>query len=260
MPGRRRERIFIIAGLIVLNILLVWFAGRLWKDYRNRTAWLHAATLPQPLGAPAPGSNRAAQPQSYVDIVDRDLFSPLRGTQPAQPQEEVKAPKPPFLSGTMNLGKGWFALMAPGDQSSPVYSRVLPGEEIGGYKLVSIGASSVVVQWQEKKITVDISEPSHRGPGNTEASSGGGPRPAGGSSVGRPAGPSVNPLITSRAASRPLNPQVAQSTPAPQVAEGTVVGGKRAVVVATPFGPVTQWVDVSPSASQSPQQTGGPNN
>ena len=260
MLGRRRERIFIIAGLIVLNILLGWFLGRLSKDYRNRTEWLRAANPPQPHGAHAPGSSQAAQPQSFVDIVDRNVFSPLRGTPPPQPPEEVKPPRPPLLSGTMNLGKGWFALMAPADQPSAVYRRVLPGEEIGGYKLVSIGTSSVVIQWQEKRITLDITEPSHRTAANYEAAAGASVRSAGSTSGVTTARSAVNPFFTSTAGPRSPNPQVAQPVVAPQVAPGTVVGGKRAVVVATPFGPVTQWVDVSPSASQPPQQTGGPNN
>jgi hypothetical protein len=45
----------------------------------------------------------------------------------------------------------------------------------------------------------------------------------------------------------------------PQVAPGTVVGGKRAVLVPTPFGTFVQWEDIGPSGSQAPRQTGGPN-
>ena len=178
MLARRREQILIIAGLIGLNILLGWFLGRLWKDYRSRTQWLYAGAPAQPPATRAAGPNQAGQPQSFVEIVDRNVFSPLRGSPPPQPQEEAKAPKPPLLFGTMNLGNGWFALMAPGDQPSPASKRVLPGEEIGGYKLVSIGTSNVVIEWQEKKITLDISESARRVPGNVERTASGGARSA----------------------------------------------------------------------------------
>ena len=143
---------------------------------------------------PRPAEPGAGQPQSFVEIVDRNVFSPLRGSQPPQPQEEAKAPKPPLLFGTMNLGNGWFALMAPGDQPSPASKRVLPGEEIGGYKLVSIGTSNVVIEWQEKKITLDISESARRAPIEKTASAS--PRSAPVTTAGSAANPAM-PVVPS---------------------------------------------------------------
>jgi hypothetical protein len=258
MLARRRELILIIVGLIGLNILLGWFLGRLWKDYRSRTQWLYAGAPAQPAATLAAGSNQAGQPQSFVEIVDRNVFSPLRGSPPPQPEEEAKAPKLPLLFGTMNLGNGTFALMAPGDQPSPVGKRVLPGDEIGGYKLVSIGTSNVVLEWQEKKITLDISESARHVPGIVEKTASPGPHAA--------------PITTARSAantgttvaplSRGASTSTAQSSPRgafPDVPEGTVVGGKRKVLVPTPFGTVVQWQDIGQPSSQAPEQTGGPN-
>jgi len=257
MLGRRREQIFIIGGLIGVNVLLGWLLGRLWKDYRSRTEWLSAAVTAQRVPTPAAGSNRAAQPQSFVEIVDRNVFSPLRGSQPAQPQEEAKAPKLPVLFGTMNLGEGSFALMSPGDQSPPVGKRVLPGEEIGGYKLVSIGTSNVVVEWQGKKLTLEIAEPASRGPGNVE-------RTANAHlGMGTTAASTPNPVTTVGSVSGGATPASAfnrrPSGPSPDVPEGTIIGGKRKVLQPTPFGTVTMWVDVNPSGTQPTQQTGAPN-
>jgi hypothetical protein len=257
MLGRRREQIFIIGGLIGLNVLLGWLLGRLWKDYRSRTEWLSASVAAQRPPTPAAGSNQTAQPQSFVEIVDRNVFSPLRGRQPAQPQEEAKAPKLPLLFGTMNLGEGRFALMSPGDQSPPVSKRVLPGGEIGGYKLVSIGTSNVVLEWQEKKITLEISEPASRGPGNVERTANVHP------SAGTTAASTPNPVITVGSVSGGATPASAvnlrPSGPPPDVPVGTIIGGKRKVLQPTPFGMVPQWVDVSPSGTQPAQQTGAPN-
>ncbi len=257
MLGRRREQILIIGGLIGLNILLGWFAGRLWKDHRSRAQWLYAGASAQPEAARTAGSKQAGQPQSFADIVGRNVFSPLRGTPPPQPQEEAKAPKLPLLFGTMNLGNGRFALMTPGDQPSAASKRVLPGEEIGGYKLVSVGTSNVVIEWQEKKITLEITEPASRGPGNMERTVSVRPLP------GAPAGTAPSSVMTvgsgsggaaSTAAARMTPPGASPDTP-----PGTVVGGKRKVLLPTPFGTLVQWQDVGASGSQAPQPTAGPN-
>ena len=259
MLARRREQILIIAGLIGLNILLGWFLGRSWKDYRSRTQWLHSGALAQPPATPSARLSPAGQPQSFVEIVDRSVFSPQRGLPQSQTQEEAKAPKLPLLFGTMNLGKGRFALMAPGDEPSTVSKRVLPGDEIGGYKLVSIGTSNVVIEWQEKKVTLDISESARRAPGVAERTASGGARSAPVSTAGSrpPAARSVAPV--SSAGPRPPARQMATPSARPEVPAGTVVGGKRAVLVPTPFGTFVNWRDVAPASSQTPPQTGGPN-
>jgi hypothetical protein len=258
MLGRHREQILIVMGLIGLNILLGWVLGRLWKDYRSRTQWLYAGGSARPLATLAAGSNQAGQPQSFVEIVDRNVFSPLRGSAPPQSQEEVKAPKLPLLFGTMNLGNGRFALMAPADQPSPVGKRVLPGDEIGGYKLISIGTSNVVVGWQDKKITLDISESARHVPGIIEKTANPSPHPA----PITEAGSTANAGTSGAPGSGGASTSAARTSPRgnlPDVPEGTVIGGKRKVLVQTPFGPVVQWQDIGQPASQPPQQTGGPN-
>jgi hypothetical protein len=260
MLARRREQILTIVGLVGLNILLGWFLARLWKDYRSRTQWLYTTAPAQPPATPVASANQAGQPQSFVEIVDRSVFSPLRGSPPAQPQEQAKAPKPPFLFGTMNLGNGWFALMAPGDEPSPVSKRVLPGEEIGGYKLVSIGTSNVVLQWQDKKITMDISESALRVPGNVEKTAGASVRSAPVSTAGSPAASTMRSVSPVSVVGPP--PSVRQVTPpgaSPDAPPGTVVGGRRKVLVQTPFGTMVQWQEVGQPGSQAPQPTGGPN-
>jgi len=262
MLARRREQILIVAGLIGVNILLGWFLTRLWKDYRRRTQWLYVGAPVQPSATPAPGPNNEGPPQSFVEIVDRNVFSPLRGTPPPKPPEEAKAPKPPVLFGTMNLGDGWFALMAPGDQSSPVSKRVLPGEEIGGYKLVSIGTSNVVIEWQEKKTTLDVTESARQFPGVIEKTASPGARSAQITTAGSaPKSATITPSSLGAASN-----SAAQSPP-PDVPAGTIIGGKRKVVFETPFGTKVYWQDVgtpgselpNQGGSQSPNQAGSPN-
>jgi hypothetical protein len=255
MLGRKRELILIVSGLIALNVLLGWLLVGRWKEYRNSIQWLSQGVAPQRALASATGSNQAGQPSSFVDIVDRNVFSPLRGSVPAQAQEVAKAPKLPVLFGTMNLGSGRFALMSPGDQSPPLSKRVLPGEEIGGYKLVSIGTSNVVVEWQDKRTTLEITALASRSPGGlaSEATA----RP------GAPSGNAPGSVTTVGSASGGAKAAgVAGLGPAGvplDAPAGTVVGGKRKVVIPTPFGPSIQWQDVGPSGSQAPQQSAAPN-
>jgi hypothetical protein len=259
MLGRRREQILIIVGLIGLNILLGWFLGQLWKDYRSRTQWLYASASAPPAATFAAGSKQAGQPQSVVEIVDRNVFSPLRGSRTPQAQEEVKAPKPPLLFGTMNLGDGWFALMAPGDQPSAASKRVLPGEDIGGYKLVSIGTSNVVIEWQEKKITLDVSESARHVPGIVEKTASPSARHASVTTAGSASNPAIP--VSSLAGGAGLTSPATSEPPgvSPDVPPGTIIGGKQKVLVPTPFGMRAVWQDVGSPGSQSPQQTGNPN-
>jgi len=256
MLSRRRGPILILVGLISLNILLSWFLERLWKDYRSRTQWLHTGASAEPLPTLAAGPSRAGPPQSFVEIVDRNVFSPLRGSAPAQPQEEAKAPKPPILFGTMNLGDGWFALMAPGDQPSPASKRVLPGEEIGGNKLVSIGTSNVVMEWQEKRITVDVFESARRPPGMIEKTAAPSARSTPVTTSGNVSAPTASSRTGGAAVDSAARPAALLYPDAPV---GAVINGKRKTLLQTPFGKVVVWQDVGQANSEAPAPTGNPN-
>jgi hypothetical protein len=257
MLARRREQILIVFGLIGLNILLGWFLGQRWKEYRSRTQWLYSGAPAQPPAAPAARLNPAGQAQSFVEIVDRNVFSSLRGVAPPQAPEEAKAPKLPLLFGTMNLGNGRFAMMATGDQPSPVSKRVQPGEEIGGYKLVSIGTSNVVLEWHEKTTTLDISDSVRQAPIQKTVSES--PRSASVTTAGSAVSSKMpgSPLVGGTGLTSP--PRSASSGASPDVPPGTIVGGKRKVELQTPWGVKTVWEDVGQPGSQALQQPGNPN-
>jgi len=253
MLGRRRELMLTIGGLITLTVLLGWLLAGRWKEYRSSVRWVSVGMAPQRAPASTAGRNRAAQPPSFVDIVARNAFSPLRGSPPPQPQVEAKPPRLPVLFGTMDLGNGRFALMSPGDQSPPLSKRVLPEGEIGGYKLVSIGTSNVIVEWQGKRTTVEITETAISGGPANEAAA----RPA------APAASGSGTVITVGAAAGGASPAGLPGRAPPGASAdapaGTVIGGKRKVVTNTPFGQHVEWQDVSPSGSQASQQSGAPN-
>ncbi len=258
MLGRKRELILTVSGLIALNVLLGWLLVGRWKEYRSSIQWLSKGVAPQRAPASATGLQQAGQPSSFVDIVDRNVFSPLRGSVPVQSQEEARAPRLPVLFGTMNLGSGRFALLSPGDQSPPLSKRVLPGEEIGGYKLVSIGTANVVVEWHEKRTTLEITAPpvAARVPGVIERTAN--VRPGAGAAPSSVPGAAAVVVPETRLGASATG-RAGQPGAPPDVPVGTIVGGKRKVVVSSPFGPLVQWVDVNAGGSQTQQQPGAPN-
>lgn len=260
MLVRRREHILAIAALLVLNALLGWYLERLRKDYWNRTQWIYggpaASTKPTSSGGPT----QPAGTQDWSDIVNRNVFTSERSNQLPE-EKQAKAPELPLLFGTMNLGSGWFALMAPGDQASAASKKVLPGEEIGGYKLVSIATSQVLVEWGEKKFTIDVSESARRVPRIIDkTASARADHPVASPSV--VSAPVSSARVTS-VAPAPTSVSTGGKKPAtnftppgadPDAPEGTIVGGRRKVIVPTPFGPQVQWQEVQPSATSAPTQ------
>jgi hypothetical protein len=271
MITRRREQVSLILGLIALNASLVWDLHRLWKGYRERIEWIYAGKGERPAATSVSAASRTPEQQSFVAICDRDLFNPKR-SMPKPAEQEAKVPDLPLLFGTMNLGDGWFALMSPGGQPAAVSKRVLPGEEIGGYKLVSIGISQVVVEWREKKFTIDLSESARRVPRiveRTVSSAASAPArtvepPASATNVGHvtsagsaPAS-ATSPFPTSASRGK-FNP-AGYNAPAGATVDapaGTVLGGKRKEVYKTPFGDEVLWVDVEQgqnSGGQTPEK------
>lgn len=249
----RREQIVLVLGLAVANVLLACVLVRMWRNYQDNSRWIYASPESRLAAAPQSENPKAAAPQSFADIVDGNLFSPRRTSQPAEDAQAVKPPDLPLLYGTMNLGDGWFALMAPGGESSPVSKRVLPGEEIGGYKLVSIGTSQVVLDWQQKTFTVDVSESARQVPRILDRT--GSPQTSAARSEPSTPNP-VRTVVTSVAApSEKAAHQVSGYMPPGADAdtpEGTVIDGRRKMVVPTPFGPQVRWVAVEPAAPQTP--------
>ncbi len=253
MLSRRREQMVLLLGLIVLNTLLAWDLRRLWQDYQQRTRWIYAS--PAPKVAPARATRAQMMPaQSFSEVVDRNMFTPERTSQ--SPKDEAKAPELPLLYGTMNLGEGWFALMAPGDQAvSGLSKRVIVGEEIGGYKLATISGSRVVVEWNGKTFNIDTADSVRRAARSvastvrTEAAPSAAARTSTDSSAPRVTmvgTPASAPTPFSPGANRQKASAVGNNAPPGAPADappGTVIGGKRKVVNPTPFGDQVFWVD-----------------
>lgn len=263
MLTRRREKIIVLLGLVALNLGFGWILSHCWKDYQARTQWIYAQTSTE-AGAPGAEQRISGTAQSFADIVNRTIFRPERTNE--LPAESVKMPELPLLYGTMNLGDGTFAMMAPADQTNGLSKPVHPGEEVGGFKLISIGDSQVVVGWNEKQFTVNVWESARKLPRIVEKPAPTAPStpPAAARSSASAASrvttvaPATDSSDMTAAARKRWSPAGLDAPPGAPVdaPAGTVLGGKRKVVARTPFGTNIYWeaVEQAPKAAgaQSP--------
>lgn len=257
MLSRRREQMVLLLGLIVLNAVLAWDVRRLWRDYQQRMRWIDTSTVIQASPMSAAKSRNQLPAQNFAEIVDRNMFTQERTSR--SPKDEAKAPELPSLDGTMNIGEGWFALMAPGEQAvSGPSKRINIGEEIGGYRLVSISGSRVVVEWQGKTFNIDTVDSVRRAARNVastvrtetaaRAATGSTSSPPHVTMVGTPASGSTSfPAGARGQGAQAPGTDVPRGAPA-DAPPGTVIGGKRKVVNPTPFGDQVFWVDADQPA------------
>ncbi len=229
-------------NLILFNLLLAVLAVLL--GYQLRSRWVryqsqHDVALLNPKAGRTDAGEKsvaaAREPSNYTAIVDNHLFSSDRNSViPEDPEASAKPPGlKPILMGTLEFGEEPFALMVsdqPRDASS--YKELKVGESLDGYTLVKILEQKVIMSVDGNEVEVRLNEPSKlvaRDTGPTPQSSSGN---AGrvitvGSSIGSSTG---GPAV---------------STPAKgAIPPGTIVNGKRKIVVPSPFGPMESWEDV----------------
>lgn len=254
MLSSRREQWIVFLGVVAVNGALGWYLLRRWKDYQVQTRWIFGGvTATKDSGLSSP-SARKLQDQNLSEIVTRNLFRPDRSNESAT--ENAKMPELPILYGTMNLGNGSFALMVPGGQASAPSKQVFLGDEIGGYKLVSIAGSRVVVAWGEKKISIDASESARRVSPVVEKTA----QPA----AARPEVSAPTATSTSRVTTvAPSSGTAAgRSTSAgynappgapPEAPPGTIINGKKKVVEKLFGMEKTYWIDV-PKPNETPEK------
>lgn len=248
MLSKRREQFVMLLGLLVVNSVLGWYLYRQWRNYGGRIRWIYNGVVQEAASVPSTGQAAQVEAQSFAEIVNRNLFRPERTNE--VPTESAKAPELPLLYGTMNLGDGLFAMMAPGDQPTALSRPVRPGEEIGGYRLVSMANSQVVLAWGEKEFTISVWESARRVPRIIEKRG-----PTVGPAASTAPTASTGPVTTvgPSSASSSISEERKKYTPAgynappgapPDAPAGTVIGGRRKVVRPTPFGNQVWWENV----------------
>lgn len=249
MVVRRREQVVLLTALVLLNAVLVWQAYRLWRNFAKRTQWVYASVTPTPQPESGVVPSHLPLEGNFAEVIERNPFDPERGR--VQVAEPARQPDPPYLYGTMNLGSRPLALMAAADSAGGGrWKRVFEGDEIGGYRVVSIAGSQVVLEWEGKRLVLDASDIATRPSARHDAGATAPALPAAAPTMGtgRPSPvTTVAPTATrgGEAQSR-FSPGGFNAPPGAPVGapHGTVFGGKRKVVEPTPFGTREYWVEV----------------
>jgi hypothetical protein len=216
--------------LILFNLLLLaaLLAGilRLRRDAITFSAEHQASrVLPKsekPLPKPADALSFPPK-QEWNEIAIRNPFSFDRNditlvTTPAE-APQPKRPKP-ILLGTMMIGRDRLAMLASAENSSRISRPVRIGESVDGWTLVEIQEKSAIVRWDESNETLIMDDPTAQLP-RDYSKTGGTANPA--------------PLVTMPA---PANTSSSgQTLPVAPGQQPTPNGGRKQIVVQTPFGP-----------------------
>jgi hypothetical protein len=232
---------------ILVNLLLLCsaaFFGYELKSYWSEYRLAHNIALLSPGSGVSETSPKAgvdsAGVSNYAAIVDNHLFSADRtNVIPLEAAAETSksAPPKPILMGTLQLDEDEFALMVSDAQRDNMnYKRLKVGESLDGYTLVKILDQKVMMKGEGKEVEVRLNEPSKMvareiAPAASTAPGATGQVTTVGS--GPPATLSVRSGTTT-----------GQAVPKGAIPPGTVVNGRRKILVPSPFGMMESWEEV----------------
>ena len=236
-------------NLILINLLLlgvsVILAQKLksdWTRYQSDNNLTHLKSAKDAHVRSLPSTTQPVAVINYSTIVDKYLFAQDRNnvippeTPPAERAKPL-APKP-LLMGIMDLGEEQFAWLVSSDpKEDKDYRKIKVGENLGDYKLVKILDQKVMMDAAGEEVEVRLNEPSKvvaRDAGSAATGSSDSHRVT--SIGGTPSAPSHSDSSPAAASSGQHRPE--------DVPEGTIVNGRKKVVVPSPFGPMTSWVEV----------------
>ena len=229
--------------LIALNLLLVGsvllsarYFQREWKAYEQRHQIARLTGIEEKTVATRSAAAKEGEVPNYSAIVDKDLFALDRNNLIAvdpPAHTSFMAPKP-VLMGTLELDAEAFALMISGDprQDNSNYKRIKIGDSLDGYTLTKILDQKVLMTAEGKEVEVRLNEPSKlvardQGPAGSVGAPGNGNR------------------VTSVGSSNPVTGATTSSEqPKAYIPPGTIVNGRRKIVVPSPFGPMESWEEV----------------
>lgn len=257
----RKQMLLVNLILLAAALGLGWKLRADWRRGSERYAALSSSAAPaiSAVGAPAaPGPVAGAEV-----IVAANLFSADRNNE--QPKAaEKKMPPEPILIGTMNLGPGKkIALLQDRNARDSMPRQVKEGETFADFKLVAIGDNQVTLEFegQRKKIDVSNAIPQISGPPSITTQ-----RAAEQPQVVS----TTNQSQASQAASS--NPQVLSTAPPNTgptgklipgttsmygyddgLPAGTIIGDRRKVIRASPFGAKEIWWEVVKPEDRKPK-------
>lgn len=222
------------------------------QQRRNFEKFLTARTP-----APAPPALATGEMPGQVSAATyAELALKLPFSKDRNPIVVIDAPPPkpmpplPRYYGRMNFGDGMFVILS---ASGTGQKRYRVGEQIGDFKLLSVGDTGLVFEWDGKKVPAswaEMADKSGNQPGSGQQASMPGPaqgQPAPAqakavqsvSSAGSAAGSADGkPGVDVGGDTRACNP--GDTTP-----NGTVTGGYRKIMSQTPFGMGCRWEKVN---------------
>ncbi|MDX1980588.1 MAG: hypothetical protein SFV51_09990 [Bryobacteraceae bacterium] len=237
------KKLWLLNLLLVVTIALIGRELREdWRKARERekkmlSRKVEAAKPPPVPPSPAPAPLQAV---GYMDVVQQSLFAKDRNPNVIVDPPPPPAPPPPFpkFYGVMNLGDGPEAIMA--EASGRQQRAIRVGGKIGEFTLAAIRTEDMDLGWKDKQFTKRFTELREKENENRQQQ--------------QDTSRSSDPPPPPRPVARP-----AQATPGPAEdmgggfsacaagdtsPAGTIVGGKKKVVNATPFGQVCRWEPV----------------
>lgn len=241
--------------LVFLNLVLIAMLGaavyqiqeRL-AEARKRESALAAMRIPV---APTPQIPRVdpvapVTAANYIDVAQKMIFS--RDRNPNVIVEE-KPPEPtpafPIVFGYFDLGAGptVFMIEKPGAQQKSYHI----GNNVGPFKIAALNATDITLEWKDKKFEKKLSElkakPSDQ-PAQQAAARPDAPKPE---AIQAKSDEELGKIREKQADGLPginVGASARMCAPGDSAPAGTVQGGFRKVVNATPFGQSCRWEPV----------------
>ncbi|HVN80061.1 MAG TPA: hypothetical protein VMW38_13770 [Terriglobia bacterium] len=237
----RKKLILADLGLTGLALLLAFQLRGQWGEYQAQ----HNLALLNPAagqGASKQGSGTSTGIANYSAIVDNHLFTQDRSN--AIPEEPASAvptkplgPKP-VLMGIMGFTDDQYAWMVSADpKESKAYRQLKTGDSFGEYTLTKIMDQSVLMNARGEEVEIRLNDPAKLVAREYNS-------PAAASTSEKQV-LNVGSQGQGQAAANP-KPSATSPTELPRGAlpPGAIVGGRKKVLIQTPFGPQEIWQDV----------------
>ena len=237
----KRNLILADLGLAGLVLLLAAQLKSQWGEYQTQN---NLALLNPALERGIPGQGPSAPPgvANYSAIVDNNLFASDRSNVVPEETASAAATKPlgpkPVLMGIMGFSEDQYAWMVSADsKESKAYRQLKMGDSLGEYRLMKILEQSVLMDARGAEVEIRLNDPAKLVARDTT------PPPA---TSGQNRSVVTVGSASQGAGTTNASANVTGSTELPRGAlpPGAIVGGRKKVLIQTPFGLQEIWEDV----------------
>lgn len=236
--------------LLLLDLLLaglVLYAGTVlkqrWDASRAREMAflrLRVPQIPAPAVAPLPAAG-TAKAATYLEVAQKMLFARDRTPDviydpPPPPPPPPLVPALPRAHGMMQLGAVPTVILS--EKTGGVHKSYRPGDTIGPFKLLAVNRTHILFEWDGMRIMKTLEEITDHSAPPAEATTAKNTPPKAAESE------AISPTVNEAPSSIDMGNAAKACLPGDTSPPGTVAGGMRKVVQATPFGNSCRWVPV----------------